>query len=124
MADAPALRRGLLRSLLLRHLVDVGVLATGGLGLLDGLVEGGHEIEDVARLLGLRGFEEGLVFPFHLHDLRHGVGVGVGELGALKVVPGHAVDEGERTLHLLLRHLRAGRVDGGRITGLVRPTLL
>jgi hypothetical protein len=95
--------------------VDVGVLAAGGLGLLDGLVEGGHEIEDLARLLGLRSLGKGLLFPLRLNDLRQSVGVGVGELGAIEVVLGHAVDERERLLDLLFRHRLVGRVEGGRI---------
>ncbi|MET9463137.1 hypothetical protein ABZY05_50720 [Streptomyces canus] len=59
--------------------------------------------------------------PLRLNDLRQSVGVGIGELRALEVVLGHAVDERERLLDLLFRHRPVRRVDGSRITDLIRP---
>jgi hypothetical protein len=93
----------------------------GSLGLLHGLRQGGHEVEDLARLLGLWRLGELPVFPLRLDDLRHGVGVGVLELRPFEVVAAHRVHQRERTLDLLLGDLHRRRQQLGRVTDLVGP---
>lgn len=85
--------------------VGVGGLSAGGLRLAHRLLQCGHQVQDLAFLLGLGRLGQQLVLPLGLDDLRDGFGVGVAELLALQVLAGHGLRQRQRALDLALRHL-------------------
>ncbi|GED90640.1 hypothetical protein TNCT6_77250 [Streptomyces sp. 6-11-2] len=100
----------------------VARLAARRLGLVDGLLQRGHQVHQLPwpgrRLGGLRLLA---VFLLGLDHRVQRLGVAVGELGAGEVVPGHGLDQCHGFVDLVFVQLDRRRDHGGGVADFVRP---